>query len=90
MGDTPFQHAKLIASDFGGTRNPLVISWPKRVRPRETPHSQFHHVIDVVPTIYEILGIKPPEVVYEPNNMTQNRRSMHLTKINTREIADLA
>ena len=63
MGDTPFQHTKLIASHFGGTRNPLVISWPNRIKPDKTPHPQFHHVIDVVPTIYEILGIKAPEVV---------------------------
>ena len=63
MGDTPFQHTKLIASHFGGTRNPLVISWPKRIKPDKTPHPQFHHVIDVVPTLYEILGIKPPDVV---------------------------
>ena len=62
-GDTPFRYTKLIASHFGGTRNPLVISWPKGIKPDATPRSQFHHVNDVVPTIYEILGIKPPEVV---------------------------
>lgn len=62
-GDTPFQYTKLIASHFGGTRNPLVISWPKGIKPDATPRSQFHHVNDVVPTIYEVLGIKPPEVV---------------------------
>ena len=62
-GDTPFRYTKLIASHFGGTRNPLVISWPKGIKPDTTPRSQFHHVNDVVPTIYEILGIKPPEVV---------------------------
>ena len=63
MGDTPFQHTKLIASHFGGTRNPLVVSWPKSIKPDKTPHAQFHHVVDVVPTIYEILGITAPEVV---------------------------
>ncbi|MGA8998782.1 MAG: sulfatase-like hydrolase/transferase, partial [Pseudolabrys sp.] len=63
MGDTPFQYTKLIASHFGGTRNPLVVSWPKSIKPDKTPHEQFHHVVDVVPTIYEILGIKAPEVV---------------------------
>ncbi|MBP1600829.1 MAG: arylsulfatase [Acidobacteria bacterium] len=62
-GDTPFHHTKLIASHFGGTRNPMAISWPKGIRPDKTPRSQFHHVNDIVPTIYEILGIKPPEVV---------------------------
>ena len=62
-GDTPFHHTKLIASHFGGTRNPLAISWPARIKPDTTPRPQFHHVNDIVPTIYELLGIKPPKVV---------------------------
>ncbi len=62
-GDTPFHHTKLIASHFGGTRNPMAISWPARIKPDKTPRSQFHHVNDIVPTIYEILGIVPPKVV---------------------------
>ena len=62
-GDTPFQYTKLIASHFGGTRNPMAISWPAHIKPDKTPRSQFHHVDDIVPTIYEILGIKPPKVV---------------------------
>ena len=62
-GDTPFQYTKLIASHFGGTRNPMAISWPKGIRPDKTPRPQFHHVNDIVPTIYEILRIEPPEVV---------------------------
>jgi arylsulfatase A-like enzyme len=41
----------------------MVISWPKRIEPDDTPRSQFTHVNDVVPTIYEILGIQPPKVV---------------------------
>jgi arylsulfatase len=62
-GDSPFRYTKLIASDWGGTRTPMVISWPARITPDATPRSQFHHVNDVVPTIYEILGIQPPKVV---------------------------
>ncbi|MCJ7597666.1 MAG: sulfatase-like hydrolase/transferase, partial [Methyloceanibacter sp.] len=62
-GDTPFRYTKLIASHFGGTRNPLVISWPKGIAPDPTPRPQFHHVNDVTPTLYEVLGIRPPEVV---------------------------
>ena len=58
-GDTPFQYTKLIASHFGGTRNPMAVSWPARIKPNKTPRSQFHHVNDIVPTIYEILDIKP-------------------------------
>ena len=62
-GNTPFQYTKLIASHFGGTRNPMVISWPKSIKPDHTPRAQFHHVNDIAPTIYEIVGIKPPKVV---------------------------
>ncbi len=62
-GDTPFRYTKLVASHFGGTRNPLVISWPKGIKPDKTPRPQFHHVNDIAPTIYDILGIKAPEVV---------------------------
>ena len=62
-GDTPFHHTKLIASHFGGTRNPMAISWPGRIKPDQAPRAQFHHVNDIVPTIYEILDIKPPKVV---------------------------
>jgi arylsulfatase A-like enzyme len=62
-GDSPFRYTKLIASDWGGTRTPMVISWPARITPDDTPRSQFHHVNDVVPTIYEILGIHPPKIV---------------------------
>ncbi|MCI0601328.1 MAG: arylsulfatase [Beijerinckiaceae bacterium] len=62
-GGTPFQHTKLIASHFGGTRNPMAVSWPKGIKPDKAPRSQFHHVNDIVPTIYEVLGIKPPKAV---------------------------
>jgi arylsulfatase A-like enzyme len=59
-GDTPYKSTKLVAAHFGGTRTPCVISWPKRIKADKTPRSQFHHVIDIVPTIYELLGITPP------------------------------
>ena len=62
-GNTPFRHTKLVASHFGGTRNPMVISWPSRIKPDRTPRSQFHHVNDIVPTLYEVVGIRPPKVV---------------------------
>jgi arylsulfatase A-like enzyme len=62
-GDTPLRYTKLIASHFGGTRNPLVVSWPKKIKADKTPRSQFYHVNDVVPTLYNILGIKPPKEV---------------------------
>jgi arylsulfatase A-like enzyme len=62
-GSTPFRSTKLVAAHFGGTRNPLAVSWPKSIKPDKQLCTQFHHVNDVVPTIYEILGITPPQVV---------------------------
>jgi arylsulfatase len=62
-GSTPFKATKLVASHFGGTRNPMVVSWPKGIQPDKRMRSQFHHVVDIAPTIYEILGIDPPEIV---------------------------
>jgi arylsulfatase len=62
-GDSPFRYTKLIAADWGGTRTPMVISWPKRIKPDDTPRSQFLHVNDVVPTLYDLLDITPPKVV---------------------------
>jgi arylsulfatase A-like enzyme len=62
-GSTPYQATKLIASHFGGTRNPLAIRWPAKIKHDITPRAQFLHVNDVVPTIYNILGITAPRVV---------------------------
>ncbi len=62
-GSTPFKATKLVASHFGGTRNPMVVSWPAGIKPDKTIRAQFHHVVDIAPTIYEILGITPPKVV---------------------------
>ncbi|WP_246146478.1 sulfatase-like hydrolase/transferase [Rubripirellula lacrimiformis] len=62
-GSTPFKATKLVASHFGGTRNPMVVSWPKGIQPDAKIRDQFHHVIDIAPTIYEILDITPPNVV---------------------------
>ncbi|HME46563.1 arylsulfatase [Mycobacterium sp.] len=62
-GNTPFHHTKLVASHFGGTRNPMAISWPRRITHDGVVRGQFHHVNDIAPTLYEILGITPPEVV---------------------------
>ena len=62
-GSTPFRSTKLVAAHFGGTRNPMVVSWPKGIKADSRVRSQFHHVVDIAPTLYEILGITPPEVV---------------------------
>ena len=62
-GSTPYKGTMILAGHFGGTRNPLAVRWPAQITPDATPRPQFHHCNDVVPTIYEILGITPPRVV---------------------------
>ena len=66
--DTPFQWTKQVASHFGGTRNGMAISWPKRITARGEIRSQFHHVIDIVPTILQEVGVQAPLVL---NGVTQ-------------------
>ena len=61
--DSPMQWTKQVASHFGGTRNGMVISWPARIKDKGGIRSQFSHVTDIVPTIYEAIGIKPPSVM---------------------------
>nr|WP_242041970.1 arylsulfatase [Alkalinema sp. FACHB-956] len=61
--NTPFQWTKQIASHFGGTRDPLVIAWGDRIQERGGLRTQFHHVIDIAPTILEAAGITAPTVV---------------------------
>ena len=62
-GSTPYQGTKLMGSYFGGIRNPMAISWPIGIKADPTARPQFHHVIDVAPTIYELTKIKTPRVV---------------------------
>lgn len=61
--DSPFQWTKQVASHFGGTRNPLIIHWPAGIEAAGEQRTQFHHVIDVVPTILDVCGIPAPEKV---------------------------
>jgi arylsulfatase A-like enzyme len=61
--DTPFKYTKQIASHFGGTRQGMAISWPNRIKDAGGVRHQFHHIIDVVPTILEAAGIKAPQMV---------------------------
>ena len=58
--NTPFQWTKQVASHFGGTRNPMVVSWPAKIKDKGGIRSQFLHVIDLVPTLYEAIGVSPP------------------------------
>jgi arylsulfatase A-like enzyme len=61
--DTPFKWTKQVASHFGGTRQGLAISWPARIKDAGGMRHQFHHIIDIVPTILEATGVKAPQMV---------------------------
>ena len=61
--NTPFQWGKQMASHLGGTRDPMVISWPRRFAADSTLRTQFTHCIDVVPTVLDVVGIPAPTTV---------------------------
>lgn len=61
--DAPFSWTKQVASDFGGTRNGMVIHWPAGIKSKGELRSQFGHVIDIAPTVYEISKIPAPKTV---------------------------
>lgn len=61
--DSPHKWTKQVASDFGGTRNAMIVRWPQRVRRTGELRRQFHHVIDVAPTVLEAAGLPEPKVV---------------------------
>jgi arylsulfatase len=61
--DAPFQWTKQVASHYGGTANGLVISWPARIKDTGQIRTQWHHVIDIAPTIYEAAGVPAPTSV---------------------------
>jgi arylsulfatase len=61
--DTPFSWTKQIASHFGGTRQGMCVSWPGHIKDAGGIRNQFHHMIDVVPTLLEVSGISAPEYV---------------------------
>jgi arylsulfatase A-like enzyme len=62
-GDTPFMWTKQIPSNYGGTRNGMVVSWPKRIKDVNQIRSQWHHVIDVAPTVLEAAKLPEPKSV---------------------------
>jgi arylsulfatase A-like enzyme len=62
--DTPYQWTKQIASHWGGTRNGTIVHWPKGIQAKGEVRNQFHHVIDVAPTVLEAAGIPEPKTVH--------------------------
>src|SRR5262245_26230840 len=61
--DTPYQWTKQVASHWGGTRNGAIVHWPTHIKDKGKIRSQFHHVIDVAPTILELAGLPQPLMV---------------------------
>jgi arylsulfatase A-like enzyme len=61
--DAPFSYTKQVASDFGGTRNGMIIQWPAGIKAKGEIRSQFGHVIDIAPTIYEVTKVPAPTTV---------------------------
>lgn len=78
-GGTPFRSTKLVAAHFGGTQNPMAVYWPGHILPDGVLRSQFTHVVDIVPTIYEILGITPPKEVSGHDQMPIDGTSLAYT-----------
>ena len=74
--DTPYQWTKQVASHWGGTRNGTIVHWPKGIKAKGKIRSQFHHVIDVVPTILEAAGLPEPVMVNGVRQMPLHGASM--------------
>src|SRR5262245_16629090 len=74
--DTPYQWTKQIASHFGGTRNGTIVHWPEGIEARDEVRHQFHHVIDVAPTILDAAGLPEPSFVNGVQQMPLHGSSM--------------
>ena len=88
--DTPFKWTKQVASHFGGTRQGLAISWPARIKDVGGIRTQFHHIIDIVPTILEATGIKAPRIGRRHQAKSDRRRQhgVHLRQGERRQAVD--
>jgi arylsulfatase len=62
-GNTPFSYAKQVASNFGGTADGMVIRWPRGFQAKGEVRRQFHHVVDIAPTVLEVAGLPAPRSV---------------------------
>jgi arylsulfatase len=83
-GDTPFTWTKQVASSFGGTRNGMVIHWPKRITAKGEVRTQFHHVIDIAPTVLEAAELPEPKVVNGTSQEPIEGVSMVYTFVNAK------
>jgi arylsulfatase A-like enzyme len=74
--DTPYQWTKQVASHWGGTRNGTVVSWPAGIKSKGEVRTQFHHVIDIAPTVLEVAGLPEPISVNGVQQMPMHGASM--------------
>ena len=85
-GDTPFMWTKQIPSNYGGTRNGMIVSWPKRIKATNQVRSQWHHVIDVAPTVLE--AAQPARAQerqrHRPGADRRREHGLHLRQARTR------
>jgi arylsulfatase A-like enzyme len=77
--NSPFQWMKQVASHFGGTRDPLIVSWPARIKAKGEIRSQFTSVVDIAPTIYELAGIRFPDTVNGAKQVPLEGKSLAYT-----------
>ncbi len=82
-GNTPFMWTKQVAANFGGTRNPLVVSWPAGIKAKGEVRSQFHHVVDIAPTVLEAAGLPEPKTVNGVDADADGRRQHGCTPSTT-------
>jgi len=74
--DAPFGWMKQVPSDFGGTRNGMVVQWPKSIQAKGGLRTQFSHVIDVAPTVLEAIGLPEPKVVNSTPQVPMEGKSL--------------
>ncbi len=74
--NTPYQWTKQVASHWGGTRNGTIVHWPKGITGKGEIRSQFHHVIDIAPTILELAGL-PRAALRQRSPAASDRRRQH-------------
>jgi arylsulfatase len=77
--DTPFQWTKQVASHLGGTTDPLIVSWPAKIKDKGGLRTQFQHVNDIAPTIYDIAGITFPDRVNGVEQLPLEGKSLAYT-----------
>jgi arylsulfatase A-like enzyme len=77
--NTPFQWSKQVASHLGGTRDPLIVSWPGHIKDTGGLRTQFHHVNDIAPTIYDLAGVTFPSEVNGIRQLPLEGRSLAYT-----------